>query len=102
MKEKLISLESAAGEIRDGDQIIMSARMEWAPMAMLRELARQGRRGLRLVGCVGGHINLDFPVGAGMAASIDTCSVHLGEFVRTAPNFSRHVTEGRIKALDNT
>jgi len=51
---------------------------------------------------VGGEINLDVLVGAGVAASIDTCSVHLGEFARTAPNFARHVQAGRIQALDNT
>ena len=63
---------------------------------------RQRRRNLRLVGVVGGTINVDFLVGAGAAASVDTCSVSLAPFARTGPNFARHVTQGRIKALDNT
>jgi hypothetical protein len=41
-------------------------------------------------------------VGAGAAQSVDTCSVTLGRFARTGPNFARHVQNGRIRALDNT
>jgi acyl CoA:acetate/3-ketoacid CoA transferase alpha subunit len=80
----------------------MGAGMERAPMALLRELVRQRRQGLRLAGVVGGALNLDFLVGAGAAVSVDTCSVTLGRFARTGPNFQRHVQNGRIRALDNT
>lgn len=102
MKDKRQSLAEAAALISDGQQVVMSAGMERSPMALLRELVRQGRRGLRLAGVVGGALNLDFLVGAGAAASVDTCSVTLGEFARTGPNFQRHVQQGRILALDNT
>ncbi len=102
MKEKLLSLEAAAGLVMDGDQIVMSARLDWAPMALLRQLVKQGRTGLRLIGVVGGHLNVDFLVGAGAAESVDTCSVSMAPFARTGPNFARHVCQGRIKALDNT
>ncbi len=102
MKDKLLSLQAAAALVKDGDQVVMSSRMEGAPMALLREMVRQRRRNLRLVGVVGGTINVDFLVGAGAAESVDTCSVSLAPFARTGPNFARHVTQGRIKALDNT
>ena len=102
MRDKLKSLEDAAALVGDHSQIVMSARLDWAPMAMLRTLVKQGRRNLRLIGVVGGQINLDFLVGAGAAESVDTCSVGLGPYARTGPNFARHVTEGRIRALDNT
>ncbi|MCH7477616.1 MAG: hypothetical protein IIA14_05905 [SAR324 cluster bacterium] len=102
MRDKLLSLHAAAALVKDGDQVVMSSRMEGAPMALLREMVRQRRRHLRLLGVVGGTINLDFLVGAGAAASVDTCSVSLAPFARTGPNFARHVTQGRIKALDNT
>lgn len=102
MKDKLRSLEDAAALVGSGSQIVMSARMDWAPMAMLRQIVKQGSRDLRLIGCVGGQMNLDFPVGAGAAASVDTCSVGLTGYARTGPNFARHVTEGRVRALDNT
>ena len=53
-------------------------------------------------GVVGGEINIDFLVGAGVVHAVDTCSVTLGEFSRTGPNFARYVQAGRVKALDNT
>ncbi len=102
MKDKRITLRDAAARVRDGDQVVMSAGMERSPMALLRELVRQGRRGLRLAGVVGGALELDFLVGAGAAATVDTCSVGLGPFARTGPNFRRFVQEGRLKPLDNT
>ncbi len=102
MKDKRRSLEAAASLVKDGSQIVMSARMDWPPMALLRRIVKQGTRNLRLIGCVGGQINLDFPVGAGAAESIDTCSVGLTGYARTGPNFARHVTAGRVRALDNT
>ena len=102
MTGKTLTLTEAAALISDGDQVVMSAGMECSPMALLRELVRQGRKDLRLAGVVGGAINLDFLVGAGAVASVDTCSVTLTPFARTGPNFQRHVQQGRIKAMDNT
>lgn len=102
MKNKLKTLEEAAALVTDGSQIVMSARIDWAPMAMLRQVAKQGRKGLRLIGVVGGQINLDFLVGAGAAESVDTCSISLDKYARTGPNFERHLKAGRIRALDNT
>ena len=102
MREKLKSIAEAARLIQDGAQVVMSAGNVQPPMALLRQTIRQGSRALRAVGVVGGEINLDILVGAGVAESIDTCSVSLGEFARTGPNFARHVVEGRIKAMDNT
>lgn len=102
MTGKTRTLAQAAALVADGDQVVMSAGMERPPMALLRELVRQGRTRLRLAGVVGGAINLDFLVGAGAVASVDTCSVTLRPFARTGPNFQRHVQQGRIKALDNT
>jgi len=102
MKEKLKSLEQAAAAINTGAQLVMSANMHRSPMALLRQVVRQGTRDLRVVGVVGGEINIDFLVGAGAVRVVDTCSVTLGEFARTGPNFARHVQAGRVKALDNT
>jgi len=102
MKSKLKTLEEAAALVKSGDQVVMSANMNRSPMALLRQLVRQGTQGLRTVGVVGGEINLDFLVGAGATASVDTCSVSLGEFARTGPNFARYVMAGRVRALDNT
>jgi acyl CoA:acetate/3-ketoacid CoA transferase alpha subunit len=102
MGEKLRSLEQAAARVKSGSVVVMSANMLRAPMALLRQLVRQKTRGLRVVGVVGGEINIDFLVGAGAVGIVDTCSVTLGPFARTGPNFARYVRQGRVKALDNT
>lgn len=102
MRNKLTTLEQAATRIKDGAVLVMSANMQRSPMALLRQVVRQGTRELRVVGVVGGEINIDFLVGAGAVAAVDTCSVTLGEFARTGPNFARYVQAGRVRALDNT
>ena len=102
MREKLTTLENAAARVKSGAHLVMSANMHRAPMALLRQLVRQGTRGLRVVGVTGGAIDIDFLVGAGAVDVVDTCSVTLGEFARTGPNFARYVQAARVRALDNT
>lgn len=102
MRTKLTSLAEAAACVKDGAHLAMSANMQRSPMAFLREVVRRRVKNLRVIGVVGGELNIDFLVGAGAAAIVDTCSVTLGEFARTGPNFARHVIANRIRALDNT
>lgn len=102
MRSKLTSLAQAAAAVDGGIQLVMSANLHRPPMAFLRELVRRRVRDLRVIGVVGGDLNIDFLVGAGAVAAVDTCSVTLGEFARTGPNFARYVTSGRVRALDNT
>ena len=102
MREKLRTLEQAGALVPSGANVVMSANMTRSPMALLRQMVRQGVRDLRVTGVVGGEINIDFLVGAGAVRAVDTCSVTLGTFARTGPNFARFAQEGRVKALDNT
>ena len=102
MFDKLKSLKEAAALVRSGARIVMSSNLQRAPMALLRELVRRRTHDLRVIGVVGGELNIDFLVGAGAVGVVDTCSVTLGEFARTGPNFARYVTAARVRALDNT
>ena len=102
MRDKLKTLQEAAAHVRTGARLVMSANMERSPMAFLREVVRSRVDSLRVIGVVGGDINIDFLVGAGAVSIVDTCSVTLGEFARTGPNFARYVKAGRVRALDNT
>src|SRR5688572_12680437 len=102
MRSKARSLAEAAACVHDGARLVMSANLQRSPMAFLRELVRRRVRDLRVIGVVGGDLNIDFLVGAGAVSVVDTCSVTLGEFARTGPNFARHVLAGRVRALDNT
>ena len=102
MPGKLKSLQEAAACVKDGARLVMSANLHRPPMAFLRELVRRKVRDLRVIGVVGGDLNIDFLVGAGAVSVVDTCSVTMGEFARTGPNFSRYVLSSRVRALDNT
>jgi len=102
MGDKLASLTEAAARIATGNSIVMSANLQRSPMALLRELVRNRVGNLRLIGVTGGELNIDFLVGAGAVGAVDTCSVTLGEFARTGPNFARFLKAGRVRALDNT
>ena len=99
---KVKSLQQAATSVTDGARIVMSANLHRSPMAFLRELVRRKVSNLRVIGVVGGDLNIDFLVGAGAVGVVDTCSVTLGEFARTGPNFARYVMAGRVRPLDNT
>ncbi len=102
MRTKLASLESAAAIVRDGNQVAMSSSFTFAPMAMLRAVARRGPRNLHTVGVVGGAINLDFLVGTGQTAVLQCCGLSFGPYQSEAPNFDRYLKAGRIYAMDNT
>jgi acyl CoA:acetate/3-ketoacid CoA transferase alpha subunit len=102
MSSKLKSLKEAAASVADGARLVMSANLHRPPMAFLRELVRRKVRDLRVIGVVGGDLNIDFLVGAGAVGVVDTCSVTMGEFARTGPNFARYVVGGRVRSLDNT
>ena len=102
MRSKITSLAEAATHVKDGTSLVMSANLQRSPMAFLREVVRRRVRNLRVLGVVGGDLNIDFLVGAGAVAAVDTCSVTMGEFARTGPNFERYVLASRVRALDNT
>jgi acyl CoA:acetate/3-ketoacid CoA transferase alpha subunit len=102
MHDKLKTLKEVAAQVKDGTSLVMSANLQRSPMAFLREVVRQRVDRLRIIGVVGGEINIDFLVGAGAVDVVDTCSVTLGEFARTGPNFARYFLAGRVRALDNT
>ncbi len=102
MREKLVSLEQAVGIVKDGDQVVFVGGMDWTPMAAMRELARRGVRGLTAMGVVGGAMNLDFLLGAGVANTVETCSLGFEDYSRVAPNYDRLQKAGDIHMLDNT
>jgi acyl CoA:acetate/3-ketoacid CoA transferase alpha subunit len=102
MREKLTTLENAAAAVKTGARLVMTAKMQHPPMAFLRQLVRQGTRELRVIGVIGGAVNIDFLVGAGAVKVVDTASVSLGEFARTGPNFARYAIGGKVISMDNT
>lgn len=100
--QKLMRLEDAARLVKDGDQVIFHGGLDATPMAMLRQLVRNGVRDLHTVGVVGAAINLDLLMAAGVSATTETCSFGFGKYARVAPNYERLQKAGRAVMKDNT
>jgi len=90
------SLKEAAALVKDGDLVALGGHTRQAPMALIRELIRQGRRDLGLITVPTGGFNVELAVGAGAASRLHFAQVVLEEW-GMAPRFRRAVEEGRLK-----
>ena len=88
-------LAGAAALVKDGDLVALGGHMRAAPMALVRELIRQGRRNLGLVTVPTGGLNVDLLIGAGAASRLHFAQVVLEEY-GLAPNFRRAVEQGAV------
>ncbi len=102
MKDKLVSLETAAVSVKNGDLVgLTSSTVDNAPMAFLRAIIRRRIEQLRLVTLTGGGLNADLLIGAGVIAEYETCSCSLNMY-GAAPNFQRALRAGLINMKDTT
>ncbi|MEP7457281.1 CoA-transferase [Phyllobacterium sp. SB3] len=99
LRSKLISLPSAAAMVTDGDRLAIGGFAVYQrPMAFLRELIRQKRKDLTIVGTANG-VDVDMLVGAGCVRRIETSYVGL-EKRGLALNFRRAVESGAVEIVD--
>jgi glutaconate CoA-transferase subunit A len=88
MREVLTTLEDAAKMVKDGDLVTTGgATFHRAPMEMVREIVRQGRRGLNLVDREPA-IDFDLLIGGGCVSKIRAGMLAF-EVFGLAPNFRR-------------
>jgi glutaconate CoA-transferase, subunit A len=92
-------LPDAAGLVKDRDLVALGGHTRNAPMALIRELIRQGRRDLGLVTVPTGGLNVDLAVGAGLVNRLHFAQVVLEEW-GMAPHFRRAVEQGRLQCLE--
>jgi glutaconate CoA-transferase subunit A len=96
---KLTSLQEAAAIVKDGQRLTLGGfAIYQRPMAFARELVRQGRRDLTIVGVVNA-IEADLLIGAGCVSRIETSYVGLEKF-GLARNFRRAAEAGTIDTVD--
>lgn len=101
MDSKVITLEQAAGLVHDGMCLAMGGNtLHRAPMAFLRELARQGRRGLRLIKTAGAH-DIDLLCAYGCVASVDAGFVSYETQHGLALHYRRAVEKGEVVANEH-
>ncbi len=100
-EDKVVSLEQAAGLVRDGDVVgLQGMGTQMAPMGMIRELIRAGKKRLKVVQLVGG-IGMDWMIAAGCVEKVSYIIVNLDEF-GMANNFRREVEAGRLEVEEYT
>jgi glutaconate CoA-transferase subunit A len=100
--DKVTSLADAVARVQDGATVALggglSARL---PMALVRELVRQGRRGLRLVGSAHG-IDADLLVAVGAVAVSEESYVGFEQDLGLAPAFRRAAESGALEVRESS
>lgn len=96
---KLISLEEAAARVPDGARVAFGGFAVYQkPMAFVRELIRQGRRNLTVVGSANSY-DVDLLAAAGALSVVETSYVGLEKF-GLARNFRRAAEAGTLSVVD--
>ncbi len=99
--DKLVPLDRAVARVGDGALIALggglSARL---PMAAVRELIRQGRRGLHVIGSAHG-IDVDLLIAAGALSICEESYVGFEQDLGLAPAFRRAAETGTIEVRES-
>jgi glutaconate CoA-transferase subunit A len=99
--DKLVDLPRAAAVVSDGSLVALggglSARL---PMALVRELIRQGRRSLHVVGSAHG-IDVDLLVAAGSIAVCEESYVGFEQDLGLAPAYRRAAESGAVEVRES-
>lgn len=96
---KIISMAEAAGLVADGDMIAVGGQTLYRrPVAMVRELIRQGRRDLTVVGLTAGF-ETDILLASGRVTTVR--SGYTGfDFLGLAPHFGRDPSVGIVEETE--
>ena len=92
-------LAAAAALVQDGHLVALGGATRQAPMALILELIRQGRRDLSLITVPTGGWNVDLLIGAGTASRLHFAQVALEES-GMAPHFRRAVEQGELEVWE--
>jgi acyl CoA:acetate/3-ketoacid CoA transferase alpha subunit len=96
---KVTSLAGAASLVRDGDVVaLQNMATQLAPMAMVRELIRQEKRGLGLV-CLVGGMPVDWLSAAGVIDRFIGAAVSMEQF-GLCQQYRKAVESGRVRVQE--
>ena len=102
MTDKRTTLADAARRVGHGMLVgLGGGPVMVTPMALLRQVLRQGARDLHLVVSSTGGLGADLLIGAGAVTVVEFAQLVLNEF-GPAPNFRRAAEAGRLRCLDHT
>src|SRR5580693_8731757 len=99
--DKVVDLSTAAGYVTDGAVIALggglSARL---PMAAVRELIRQGRRDLHVIGSAH-SIDVDLLIAAGALRTCEESYVGFEQDLGLAPAYRRAAESGELEVAES-
>ena len=99
MKDKLMTAAEAAALIQDGIHLGVGGGMTMNPMPVVREIIKNGVKGLTLTPVLTGGYVADLLIGAGCVETLQFPQIVLDEF-GLAPNFRRKCERGELKLLE--
>lgn len=98
---KVISLKEAAAHIKDGDTLAIGGNvLHRTPMAFVREIARQEKRGLKIVKTAGAH-DIDLLCALEMVSTVDAGFVSYETKFGLASHYRKAVQDGRVKGNEH-
>jgi len=99
-KNKVCSLSEAVSHINDGDIVAIGGNLSAKePMAIIREVIRQGKRNLHTIG--GAHgIDIDLMCAAGTVKTVQNSYVGFEADFGLAPNYRRMIELGIVTPKD--
>lgn len=102
MKEgKVVSLKEAVSWIEDGSIVAFGGNiLNRSPSAFVREIARQGKRGLEIIKTAGAY-DVDLLCAAGCVSRVHAGFVSFENEFGLAPNYRRMVEEGKVEACEH-
>jgi glutaconate CoA-transferase subunit A len=99
--DKRTSLTEAAALVRDGATVAMGGNLlHRGPFALVRELARQGKRGLEIVKTAGAY-DVDLLAAAGCLRAASCGFVGFENEFGLAPSYRQAVEQGRVEAREH-
>ena len=102
MREKITDLAAAVSLVEEGMVLsIGGSLMHRSPLAIIREIARSGVRGITLVAAAAAY-GVDILCAAGVAERVIAGYVGFEAEFGLAPGFRRSVEEGRVLFLENS
>jgi len=100
-RNKLTSLEGAAALIEDSDKVAIGGGLCLRePIALIREMIRQGRRDLHLIGTAHGF-DVDLCCGGGIAGVVEETHVSFEQDFGLALNYRRACESGMVKVKES-
>lgn len=99
--QKIIALSEATQKVKDGDTLGLSGFSYMnPPMALVREIIRQGVKNLTLISGPTSGIETDLLIGAGCVEKVITAGVAFENVASIGPNFRKFAQTEKIKVWE--